>query len=149
MFYLFFVLFLVVLDVFAKQMAFCNLKAFERIPVIKKVLNLTLVKNYGAAFGIMQNSNCFFIIFAFIASFIFLILLIKSKNQNKFYKFCYVLLASGSIGNLIDRISKGFVVDFLDLDFINFPVFNFADIYITLGFGLLSIFYLFSDFWHK
>ena len=101
------------------------------------LFKLDFVKNYGAAFNIFSGSRIFLSLISIIFS-ILLIYLILWKNNLivlDFYSYSFIL--GGTIGNGIDRILKGYVIDFINLNIINFPVFNIADIAINIGFFFL------------
>ena len=101
------------------------------------LFKLDFVKNYGAAFNIFSGSRVFLSLISIIFT-IFLIYLILRKNtliSSDLYSYSFIL--GGTIGNGIDRILKGFVIDFISLNMINFPVFNVADISINIGFFIL------------
>ena len=101
------------------------------------LFKLDFVKNYGAAFNIFSGSRVFLSLISIIFT-IFLIYLILRKNtliSSDLYSYSFIL--GGTIGNGIDRILKGFVIDFISLNMINFPVFNVADISINIGFIIL------------
>ena len=101
------------------------------------LFKLDFVKNYGAAFNIFSGSRVFLSLISIIFT-IFLIYLILRKNtliSSDLYSYSFIL--GGTIGNGIDRILKGFVIDFISLNMINFPVFNIADISINIGFIIL------------
>jgi signal peptidase II len=113
-----------------------NLHLNQSLPLIKGILHLTLVYNRGAAFGILKNQTSLFIVTSLIA--IFLIFLSLRKN-NKFSQesLSLCLIVAGAIGNLIDRLFFGYVIDFLDLRI--WPVFNIADSAISIGAVLLGL----------
>ena len=115
----------------------------EDIPLINGVLSLYHVNNDGAGFSIFSGQTTFLIILttAFIIFITYLLLARKFESKLTDYAFCLVL--SGGIGNLIDRIFRnGQVVDFIKTDFIDFPIFNVADICITIGAGLLILYFI-------
>ena len=117
----------------------------EVISVIPKMFSFVHVHNPGAAFSILQGKIEFLscISLAFCVG-VRVYMLIK-KPQNKVLRISIMLLFAGAIGNVIDRIFRGYVVDFIKVLFINFPVFNLADIAITCGAALLIIYILFLD----
>ncbi len=123
------------LDQLTKFLASKNLELNNPLPIIKGVFNLTLVYNRGAAFGIFKNQFYFFILSS-IAAVILIYSVLKKNKRNNLYTFSLSLILGGALGNLIDRIFLGYVVDFLD--FRIWPVFNFADSAITLGALLLG-----------
>lgn len=103
------------------------------IVIINNFFSITNLSNYGAAFGILSNS-IYFLIFISLILIYFIISEIK-KNNNKGYIISLLMILSGALGNLIDRIFRGYVVDYLSFELFNisFPVFNFADMLITFG----------------
>jgi signal peptidase II len=104
---------------------------------LKHFVYLTLVKNKGAAFGIFPSFSSVFIIATFLFILIILLNYKKIKMLNSFIKYGVVLQFAGAGSNLIDRVRFGYVIDFIDLRF--WPVFNLADISITIGAFLLII----------
>ncbi len=106
--------------------------------------NIDYVKNYGAAFNLFSGSRIFLSFVSIIIS-IFLIYFISNKKSlNNIELLGYSFILAGSIGNGFDRITKGYVIDFINLNFINFPVFNIADVSINIG--LIVILYEFIKF---
>jgi len=107
----------------------------ESIVIIKNFFNLTYVKNTGAAFSILENNTIFLIMITFISLFLIYKFLLKNKKFNKLEIIIYSLLIGGIIGNLIDRIVYGYVIDYLEFIILNrhMPIFNFADICIVIG----------------
>lgn len=103
-------------------------------PVLNKVFSFYLIYNSGAAFSIFQGQTLYLIIFSFIVSFFILIYILKNKDKISLAEVLgWSFILGGTIGNLIDRIRLGHVVDFIKLNFISFPIFNLADICINLG----------------
>lgn len=140
--YLLAIVVLVTIDQFSKYLITQNL--FDGVKEIKLIDNffyITNVKNYGAGFSILQNQRIFLIIVTIIAIIFVAYLLIKSKNSEPLNRVCYILIIGGAIGNLIDRITLGYVIDFLDFYIFgyDFPVFNLADCFLTVGCFLLII----------
>lgn len=130
-------LFILFLDQLTKIIATNNLLLNKPVPLIKGVLYLTLIYNRGAAFGILKNQTPLFIfvsIFALIL--VYFTLRGNQRKKNSFYNLSLILIFSGALGNLIDRLRFGCVVDFLDFRF--WPVFNVADSAITIGAILLG-----------
>lgn len=107
----------------------------ESIVVIKNFLNLTYVENTGAAFSMLENNTIFLIIITIVTLFLIYKFLLKNKQFNKLEITTYSLLIGGIIGNLIDRIIHGYVIDYLEFIILNrhMPIFNFADICIVIG----------------
>ena len=113
----------------------------ESVDIIKGVLRLTYVKNTGAAWGIFAGRQIFFIVLTLIMLVAIVYIYLKTPHDKKYLsiKTCLVTLAAGAVGNLIDRIYKGYVDDFIDFHIINFPVFNYADICVCISMILLVI----------
>ena len=107
-------------------------------------LNLRYVQNTGAAFSIGSNSTLFFIIFTTLMLIALMTLMLHLyKRKIHLLHWSLVLIIAGGIGNLIDRICYGYVVDMFNFAFFDFPVFNFADVIICIGTGLLLLFIIF------
>ena len=107
------------------------------IPVIENIFYLTYVQNTGGAWGILENNKSIFIVGIPIILIAIIIYLLKGKNINKLEKIGFCILIGGAIGNYIDRIARGYVVDFID--FVIWPVFNIADIAVIVGVGLIIL----------
>ena len=132
---------LVIIDQLTKNIALNTLYDNEPIVLIDGILELTYVENRGAAFGILQNRLIFFYILTVIVFFVIFIYLYKLKlNQHYLLIFIsLILIFSGAVGNFIDRLKNKYVVDFIYFKLIDFPVFNFADICITIGCTILIL----------
>ena len=128
-------IFIVFIDQFTKYLMFYNKKLFINKDFL--LFKLDFVKNYGAAFNILSGSRIFLSLISIIFSILLIYLIFRKNTLNSFDLYAYSFILGGTIGNGIDRIYKGFVVDFINLNFINFPVFNIADISINVGFILL------------
>lgn len=136
---------LVALDQITKYLAVINLKDKPAIPIIKDVFELCYLENKGAAFGVLQNQKIFFLIMSVIILVAVVFVLFKVPDDKK-YNWLHVLLvmvAGGGIGNMIDRIRFDYVVDFFSFVLINFPIFNVADMYVTISMFGLAILVLF------
>lgn len=145
----FFVAFLLI-DLLTKGLIIPNLipTVGDRVGVIPKFISFVYVQNHGAAWGIFGNSTIFLIIFSIIVLSIFILFYVlrlkKVKNNSSYLLGISVgLIAGGSIGNLIDRIAFGYVRDFINFEFMNFPVFNVADIALTFGVIIMVIYFIF------
>ena len=136
-------IFIVLIDQFTKYLMFYNKKLFINKDFL--LFKLDFVKNYGAAFNIFSGSRIFLSLISVFFSILLIYLIFRKNTLNLFENFSYSLILGGTIGNGIDRIINGFVIDFINLNFINFPVFNIADISINIGF----IFLLYSIFKNK
>ncbi len=137
---------LVVLDQISKYLIVLYLPKEEQIKVIPYLFNFTYVENKGAAWGMMANSRWIFIIVSAAAVIVLAALLLYFAKSKKFFVASLVLIFAGGIGNMIDRIANGYVVDFIQFAFFqSFPVFNVADSYVTVGGFMLIIYVLFID----
>ena len=125
-------IFIVLIDQFTKYLMIYNKKLF----IYKDFLlfKIDFVKNYGAAFSIFSGSRVFLSLISIVFSILLIYLIFRKNTLNPFDLYSYSFILGGTIGNGIDRIYKGFVVDFINLNIINFPVFNIADISINIGF---------------
>lgn len=133
------------LDQYTKYLAVTHLKDRPSIVIIRNVFELSYLENKGAAFGIMQNQRWFFIVsFVFIIA-IILWLYIKLPASVRFLPLhaCSALIVMGAIGNLVDRVKLGYVIDFFNFSLIDFPIFNVADIFVVTGVILLAVLILF------
>lgn len=132
---------LVFIDQFTKFIALSKLKPIDYIYVIDGILNFTFVENRGAAFGIFQGARYIFIILTIIIIFFigYYFVNLKEGKFNSLIRGSLILITSGAIGNFIDRLFRGYVIDFIHITLINFPVFNFADICVVVGTIVLGI----------
>ena len=128
-------IFIVLIDQFTKYLMFYNKKLFINKDFL--LFKLDFVKNYGAAFNIFSGSRIFLSLISILFSIILIYLIFRKNTLNSFDLYSYSFILGGTFGNGIDRIYKGFVVDFINLNIINFPVFNIADISINIGFIFL------------
>ena len=133
-------IFIILIDQFTKYLIFYNHNMFINNDFI--LFRLDIVKNYGAAFNIFSGSRIFLSFISIIFSILLIYLILRKNTLNSFYLLSYSFILGGTIGNGIDRILKGYVIDFINLNIINFPVFNIADTSINIGF----IFLIYSIF---
>lgn len=137
---------MIVLDQAVKYWAYTSLQAQHTIPLMENVFHLTYVENRGAAFSMFAqfDSRWIFTALAVIITVAIIIALRKHWVQTTLGRWSLVLVASGAIGNAIDRVVHGFVVDFFDFRLIHFPVFNIADIFICVGGVLFIVYFMFQ-----
>ena len=128
-------IFIVLIDQYTKYLMFYNKKLFINKDFL--LFKLDFVKNYGAAFNIFSGSRIFLSLISIFFSILLIYLICKKNTLNLYELYSYSFILGGTIGNGIDRVYKGFVVDFINLNIINFPVFNIADISINIGFFFL------------
>ena len=139
------ILFLVAVDQILKRWAYNYLQEVGQIHVIEGFFSLTYLENTGAAFGIMQGQRWFFVVItiAILASIGLYYKHIPEGKPHNYLRFTMLIIVAGAIGNFIDRLLFGFVIDYLHVTFISFPVFNFADILLVVGaivFSYITIF---------
>ena len=132
-----------VLDRLTKYLIAANVELHQKIEVIPWLLNITHERNTGAAFSIMQGRISFFIVFTVFAFIMIFFLWRTTTKEQRLLRVSLTMLATGAIGNFIDRIMYGYVVDFFEIPF-NFPVFNVADIMIVVS-VVLILFTIFTD----
>jgi signal peptidase II len=127
-------------DQLTKLLAVKFLMPIDTLPIIKGVIHLTYVENRGAAFGMLADHRYVFMIVSTVMIAVLSLVVYLGMCENKGYCISLCLIISGGIGNMIDRIALGYVVDFIDFRLINFAVFNGADSFVCVGAALLAIF---------
>jgi signal peptidase II len=138
------VTFLALIDQAIKNEVVKYFATADQITVIENIFRIRYIENSGAVFGIFQSNAKVLALLTAIIILITLFLLLTKRIKSRFLYVCLVLVVAGGIGNLIDRVSKGYVVDYFEPLFMNFAVFNFADCLVTVGaFAMLG--YLMID----
>lgn len=152
------ILLIVILDQISKYVVKQYMQLYESIPVMGDFFRLTYIENPGMAFGIQFENRLLFTILSVVAAGIVLVYLLKLNKENFLFRFALALILGGAVGNLIDRLTVGRVVDFLDVEFLDitlpafnflfftfpgyvmtrWPVFNIADSAVTCGMVLLT-----------
>ena len=137
----------IALDQISKLYIASNLILYKKNPIINNFFNIAYVQNKGAAWGILDGNTVFLVLITLIALFIIIRFIFKEENLTKLDILSYGLLLGGITGNFIDRILRGFVIDFLDFYIFgyDFPVFNIADIMIVVSVIIMVISYLRGD----
>lgn len=132
---------IVVLDQLVKWWSLSSLKEMGTLPIIQDVFHLTYAENTGAAFSILAGKQTFLIAITSVAMIVMFAYLMKwSKNPGEFWaKIAFAMMIGGGIGNLIDRVRFGFVVDMFDARIINFAIFNIADSFVSVGVALFVL----------
>ncbi|MBN2356828.1 signal peptidase II [candidate division KSB1 bacterium] len=158
-------LFIFSLDQLTKWIIRQNMQLLDRVRILGDFFRLTYVENRGMAFGIQVSNQLFFTLFAVVASLVILVYLLRLKGDQAWPRYAMILILGGAIGNLFDRITRGRVVDFLDFEFFDihipafhflfvdfpgfdmdrWPIFNVADISVTIGMIMLLIYILFLE----
>lgn len=136
---------LVVIDQITKYIALSSLKPIGSMSFIKGFMDFTFVENRGAAFGILEGQRWFFVVATIVISAVIIYAFVKmpKKNEYKYMNLALVLILAGAFGNVIDRLFRGYVVDFFEFTFIDWPVFNVADIYVVVGTIIFAFLILF------
>ncbi|MBQ3528083.1 MAG: signal peptidase II [Clostridia bacterium] len=151
----------VLLDQISKIIVVNTIEPYEVIPVIKNVLNFTYIENRGAAFGMLSEQRWIFMIISVVAIVAIFLFIWKEKPRSMWIKTCLGAIVGGGIGNMIDRVFRGSVVDFIEADFVqyphpsfeggfkltmtDFPIFNVADCFITVGCAVLVVYLIFFE----
>lgn len=140
-----FLILLVLGDQMTKYIAVLKLKDGPAFSIIDGVLEFNYLENRGAAFGILQNQKIFFVFVAAIFLCVIIYVLVKAPDDKKYTRLhvLLVMIAGGAIGNMIDRLRLDYVVDFIYIVLINFPIFNVADMYVTFSTAILVVQVLF------
>ena len=141
---------IVVADQLSKLWILGNLPLYEQIPVIPGLFHLTYVQNTGAAFSSFQGQQWLFIlVFAVLTVAVIWEFSTRKMGFSNFERWCIAAIYAGGLGNMIDRVRMGFVVDMIEVEFMNFPVFNVADCFITCGCiaMLVSLVFFNKGFW--
>lgn len=129
----------IILDQLTKWLSVKFLTLVDTVPLIKGVLHLTYVENTGAAFGMLKDHRWVFILISTVTIVAFLFYLYLGHADTRLYGIAFSMIISGGIGNMIDRIALGYVVDFIDFRLINFAVFNGADSFVCVGAGIMIL----------
>ena len=133
------------LDQWTKYLTVEHIKPIGTLPIIPDVFHLTYVENRGAAFSILQGKRIFFVLLTLAVVAVILVLLYRKAKGEPLLRVSLVMIAGGAIGNLIDRLVLGYVVDMVDLRIINYAIFNVADCFVVVGTILLAVYILFFD----
>ena len=130
---------LILLDQLSKQWIVNHIPLNAIRKCVPGIFSLTYLRNYGAAFSILQNQQWLFTVITLAVVGAACYYFIKNINGNFWFLFGLLLIISGGIGNFIDRLRLGYVIDMVHLDFMNFAIFNVADSYLTVGVVILFI----------
>ena len=145
-FYIIIVVIMAGVDQFIKIWASSNLMGTASVTVIPKLLQLTYTENYGAAFSIFWGKRWPLILITGTVLFGLFIYLISGRCKDKYVSAGLTMIVSGGLGNLIDRIRLGYVIDYLDISpLFNYPIFNFADCLVCVGAVGLAVYVLFFE----
>lgn len=139
------VLVMIGVDQWTKYWAVTQLKPISNTTVIDGFLDFTFVENRGVAFGMLSGKKWVILLMVavIVAVLVYYFMTLPKKKEYHMVRAALILILAGAVGNVIDRIFRGYVVDFLEFTFIQWPVFNVADIYVVCGVILLCILMLF------
>ena len=141
---------IVAADQFTKYLTVANIALYEDVPFIPGLFQLTYIRNTGAAFSSFEGQQWLFaLIFLVFTVLVFLEYFKNSMGFTPFEGWCIAAIYGGGLGNMIDRVRMGYVVDMIQTTFMDFPVFNVADCFITCGCILLMVHLILfnKDFW--
>lgn len=127
----------IILDIVTKKIVVDNMALYEEIPVIKGVFHWKYIQNRGAAFGMLADNREVFLVISSVAIVVMAIYLLFTRTDRLWWMIGIGMLVGGGIGNMIDRIALGYVVDFIYVALIDFAVFNVADCFVCVGVALL------------
>lgn len=143
-------LIVVIIDQFIKAVVSYKMSLYEVFPLFKGFLDINLVHNTGAAFSFLQGGRVLFIVIAIIVILLISMYINSNDDVDKKKTLIYSLLLGGIVGNLIDRIIHGYVIDYISVTIFNykFPVFNFADSCIVIAVIIALIYTIKEDLWN-
>ena len=151
LYYILFTVAVVAADQFTKYLTLANIPLYTDVPFIPGFLGFTYVRNTGAAFSSFEGQQWLFVlIFAALTAGILWEYFKSPMPFTKFERWCIAAVYAGGLGNMIDRVRFGYVVDMIETLFMNFPGFNVADCFITCGcFALIISLFFNSEFWKE
>ena len=132
-------------DQITKHLVLANIAMYEDVAVLPGIFHFTYIENKGAAFGMLANNRWVFLVMSTVAIAAFVFYIIKYRPKDILLRISLSFVVGGGIGNMIDRCFRGSVVDFIEVDFIDFYVFNVADICICAGTFLLGAAYILAE----
>lgn len=138
-------IFAVIADQVTKYIVVQNIEYRDSIPFIKGFMSFYHTRNTGAAFSMFSDNRWVFMVFSAISMAIIIYLLVKEYKRHILLNISLAMVLGGGVGNMIDRIRLGYVVDFFRTDFVDFAIFNVADCFITVGAVLLGVYVVFFD----
>ncbi len=130
------------MDQLTKWLAVIFLQDIPTFPLWQDVLHFTYVENRGMAFGMLKDHRWVFMVFSTVAIVALLIYLIRFRPKSMWVQVSLSMIVGGGIGNMIDRVFLGYVIDFIDFTLIDFAVFNVADSFVCVGAGILIVYLL-------
>ena len=132
-------------DQLVKYLVIRYVMPVSTVPIIENVFHLTYLENYGAAFGVLQNKLWIFIPITVVFVGFVVFYLVKRRPTSRLQIVSLTLLVGGALGNFLDRIVRGYVVDMFDFRLIHFAIFNCADVFVVVGTVLLALYLVFVE----
>ena len=137
--------FAVIADQVSKYFVVETIALHETVPFINGFMSFYHTRNTGAAFSMLSNNRWVFMVMSFVSMIIITALLVKEYKRHKLMTVSLAMVLGGGIGNMIDRVRLGYVVDFFKTEFIDFAIFNVADCFVTVGAILLAVYVIFYE----
>jgi len=137
------ILIIAILDQAAKFFAAGLLQSVKTFPLWENVFHLTYLENSGAGWGVFSEHTWLLTVLTFIVIVAVVAYVVVKKPKPQMLNLALTFIIGGAIGNFIDRVRLGYVIDFFDFTLINFPVFNVADCFITVGAVLFAVYVIF------
>ena len=136
---------ILVIDQITKYVVVNNIDLYEVKEVIPGILSWMYIRNTGAAWSILEGQMWFFYIITFAVVIAVIYIMQKYAKDNWLFSLGLSLILAGALGNFIDRLRLGYVVDMIRLDFMNFPIFNVADISLSIGVAVIILYVLLDE----
>jgi signal peptidase II len=136
---------LIALDQWVKYLTVANIQLGETKEFLPGFLSFTNIRNTGAAWSLLEGKMWFFYIITVIVVAVVLYILVKNIHGSKWFTIGLSLILAGAIGNFIDRLRLGYVVDMFQTEFINFPIFNVADTVLVIGVACIFIYLILEE----
>lgn len=133
------------IDQWVKYLTISNISLGETKDFIPGILSFTYIRNTGAAWSLLEGKMWFFYIITVIVVAVVIYVLIKNVNGSKWFTIGLTLVLAGAVGNFVDRLRLGYVVDMFQTDFINFPIFNIADMSLVIGVACIFIYLILEE----
>lgn len=140
---------LVITDRLSKILAAKYLADGGAIIVIPYLLGLRYLENTGMAFSMLSGKTVFLAVVTAVALLVMAYFIFIKKYGQPFERFCFILIFAGGVGNLIDRVFQGYVIDYFEFLFMDFAIFNVADVYVCTGVGLYALYVIYTEFFKK
>ena len=140
---------LIIIDRISKIMAAKYLVGKGTVVIIPNLLGLQYLENTGMAFSMLSGKTIFLAVVTSLALAVMAYFLFIKRIGQPFEKFCFILIFAGGVGNLIDRIFQGYVIDYFEFLFMDFAIFNVADVYVCIGVGLYALYVFYTEYFKK